>query len=80
MGRRLRSRAPDSGHYGVASDGGAEHWAIVASLVETCKINDVDPLAYLTDVLTRVVNGHPNRDIDQLLPWAYRAQALKAVA
>jgi hypothetical protein len=39
-----------------------------------------DPLAYLTDVLTRIVNGHPNRDIDQLLPWAYRAQALKAVA
>ncbi|WP_247385426.1 MULTISPECIES: transposase domain-containing protein, partial [unclassified Bradyrhizobium] len=49
-------------------------------LVETCKINDVDPLAYLTDVLTRIVNGHPNRDIDLLLPWAYRAQALKAVA
>ncbi|MHC2367420.1 hypothetical protein ACVIQT_002068 [Bradyrhizobium diazoefficiens] len=49
-------------------------------LVETCKLNDVDPLTYLTDVLTRIVNGHPNRDIDQLLPWAYRAQALKAVA
>jgi hypothetical protein len=64
----------------AGSDGGAEHWAVVASLVETCKINDVDPLAYLTDVLTRIVNGHPNRDIDQLLPWAYRAQALKAVA
>lgn len=41
---------------------------------------DVDPLTYLTDVLTRIVNGHTNRDIDQLLPWAYRAQALKAVA
>lgn len=52
----------------AGSDGGAEHWAIVASLVETCKLNDVDPLAYLTDVLTRIVNGHPNRDIDQLLP------------
>jgi transposase len=64
----------------AGSDGGAQHWAVVASLVETCKINDVDPLAYLTDVLTRIVNGHPNRDIDQLLPWAYRAQALKAVA
>lgn len=64
----------------AGSDGGAEHWAVVASLIETCKLNDVDPLAYLTDVLTRIVNGHPNRDIDQLLPWAYRAQALKAVA
>jgi hypothetical protein len=42
--------------------------------------NDVDPLGYLTDVLTRIVNGHSNRDIDQLLPWAYRKQDLKAVA
>lgn len=64
----------------AGSDGGAEHWAVVASLIETCKINDVDPLAYLTNVLTRIVNGHPNRDIDQLLPWAYRTQSLKAVA
>src|SRR3977135_3680833 len=64
----------------AGSDGGAEHWATVASLIETCKLNDIDPLAYLTDVLTRIVNGHPNRDIDQLLPWAYRKQELKAVA
>jgi transposase len=64
----------------AGSDGGAEHWAVVASLTETCKLKDVDPLAYFTDVLTRIVNGHPNRDIDQLLPWAYREQSLKAVA
>ena len=43
----------------AGSDGGAEHWAVIASLIETCKLNDVDPLAYLTDVLTRIVNGHP---------------------
>jgi hypothetical protein len=64
----------------AGSDGGAGHWATVASLIETCKLNDVDPLGYLTDVLTRIVNGHLNRDIDQLLPWAYRTQDLKAVA
>jgi hypothetical protein len=64
----------------AGSDGGAEHWATVASLIETCKLNDIDPLAYLTEVLTRIVNGHPNRDIDQLLPWAYRTHELKAVA
>ncbi|KQT20243.1 transposase [Bradyrhizobium sp. Leaf396] len=45
-----------------------------------CKPIDIDPLAYLTDVLTKIVKGHPNRDIDQLLPWAYRTQSLKAVA
>src|SRR5258705_4565311 len=64
----------------AGSDGGAEHWAIIASLIETCKLNDVDPLAYLTDVLTRIVNGHPNSNIDKLLPWAYRQPDLKAVA
>jgi transposase len=64
----------------AGSDGGAEHWAVLASLIETCKLNDVDPLAYLTDVLTRIVNGHPNSEIDQPLPWACRRQHLKAVA
>jgi transposase len=64
----------------AGSDGGAEHWAIIASLIETCKLNDVDPREYLADVLTRIVNGHPNRDIDRLMPWAYRPQHLKAVA
>jgi IS66 C-terminal element len=46
----------------------------------TCKLNDVDPLAYLTDALARIVNGHPNSDINQLLPWAYGRHELKAVA
>ena len=49
-------------------------------MIETCKLNDVDPLNYLTDVLSRIVNRHPNSAIDQLLPWAYRRQELKAVA
>jgi IS66 C-terminal element/Transposase IS66 family len=34
----------------TGSDGGAEHRATTASLIETCKLNDVDPLGYLTDV------------------------------
>jgi transposase len=65
----------------AGSDGGGEHWAIVASLVETSKLSGIDPLAYLTDVLTRIVNGHPNNQIDDLLPWTYApAAARKAVA
>ena len=65
----------------AGSDGGAEHWAVIASLIETCKLNGVEPLGYLADVLTRIVNGHPNSQIDELLPWAYiRAPELKAVA
>ena len=55
----------------AGSDGGAENWAAVASLVETCKLNAVDPQAYLSDVITKIVTGHPNSRIDELLPWAY---------
>jgi transposase len=65
----------------AGSDGGAEHWAVIASLIETCKLRGVEPHAYLTDVITRIVNGHPQGQIDDLLPWAYPATAdLKAVA
>ena len=55
----------------AGSDGGGEHWAIIASLIETCKLNAVEPQHYLTDVITRIVNGHPQSQIDDLLPWAY---------
>jgi hypothetical protein len=53
----------------------------IASLIETCKLNGVDPHVYLTGVIFKVVNGHPNRRIHGLLPWAYQAAtALKDVA
>ncbi|TXM56350.1 transposase, partial [Methylobacterium sp. WL120] len=65
----------------AGSDGGGEHWAVIASLIETCKLVGVEPHAYLTDVVTRIVEGHPQRRLDDLLPWAYPAMpALKAVA
>jgi transposase len=57
----------------AGSDGGGAHWAVLASLVETCKLNRVEPQAYLADVLSRLVNGHPNSRLDDLLPWAYVA-------
>jgi len=65
----------------AGSDGGAEHWAVLASLIETCKLIGVEPQAYLADVITRIVAGHPNSRLDELLPWTYPATpALKAVA
>jgi transposase len=65
----------------AGSDGGAEHWAAIASLIETCKLIGVEPHGYLADVITRIVNGHPQSRLDELLPWAYpAAAALKAVA
>jgi transposase len=65
----------------AGSDGGAEHWAVIASLIETCKLTGVEPHAYLVDVITRIVNGHPNSQLDELLPWAYpAAPAIRDVA
>jgi hypothetical protein len=65
----------------AGSDGGGEHWAVIASLIETCKLIGVEPRAYLADVITRIVNLHPNSQIDDLLSWAYpAAPALKLVA
>ena len=65
----------------AGSDGGGEHWAVIASLIETCKLCSVEPLNYLADVITRIVNGHLNTQIDDLMPWAYQANpALKNVA
>jgi hypothetical protein len=64
----------------AGSDGGGEHWAVVASLVETSKLNGVAPQAYLADVIARIVAGHPQSQIDDLLPWANATPPLKAVA
>jgi transposase len=55
----------------AGSDGGGEHWAVIASLIETCNLIGLEPHAYLADVITRIVNGHLNSKIDDLLPWAY---------
>jgi hypothetical protein len=48
--------------------------------VETCKPNGVDPQAYLAEVIDRIVAGHPQSQIDDLLPWASAPAPLKAVA
>jgi transposase len=56
----------------AGSDEGAHHWAILATLIECCKLHAVNPQAYLEDVLTRLVAGHPQSEIDQLTPWLWR--------
>jgi hypothetical protein len=42
---------------------------ILASLIETAKLSGIDPQAWLTDVLTRLVNLWPSNRLDELLPW-----------
>ena len=52
---------------------------IVASLVATAKLNGLEPPAWLTDVLERVVSGRSKAtELERLLPWAWKAQQLTA--
>ena len=59
----------------AGNDEGAENWAMLASLIETCKLHGINPHAYLTDVLTKLVNNWPNRRLAELLPWAWTPEA-----
>jgi transposase len=56
-------------HLFAGSDGGGARWATVCSLIETAKLNDVEPFAYLKDVLERMTEGHLMSRLDDLLPW-----------
>jgi transposase len=55
----------------ASGDDGGRRWAAAASLVETCKLNGVDPQRYFADLLTRLVDGWPNSRIDDLMPWRW---------
>jgi hypothetical protein len=53
----------------AGSDGGGRTWATIATLLATARMNQVDPLAWLTCTLERIANGWPNSRIDELMPW-----------
>lgn len=57
----------------ASSDIGGERWATLCSLIETCKMYDVEPYGYLHDVLQRMVNGYPVNRLNELLPWSWIA-------
>jgi hypothetical protein len=79
--RRARHPACHAGpqnHLFAGSDGGGARWATVASLIGTCKLNDVEPHAYLSDVLHRMVESHPASRLDDLLPWNWKREGVKA--
>jgi transposase len=56
----------------AGSDRGGRRAAIIYSLIITAKMNDVDPQAWLADVLARIAD-HPAQRIDDLLPWNWKA-------
>ncbi len=62
-----RKNALFAGH-----DEGGIAWGRIASLIETCKINGIEPFAYLKATLTAIANGHPQSRLDDLLPWNFK--------
>ena len=63
----------------AGSDEGGRRAAIIYTLIETARLNDVDPEAWLGDVINRIAD-HPNTKIDELLPWKWSAAGSKAIA
>ena len=60
------------------SDRGGQRAAVMYSLIVTAKMNDVDPQAWLADVLARIA-GHPAQRLDDLLPWNWAASKTSAI-
>jgi hypothetical protein len=65
----------------AGSDAGARRGAIANTLIQTCKLSGVDPLAWLTNVLQRIVSGQTrNHQLHALLPWNWRPPSTIAAA
>lgn len=56
----------------AGSEGGGNSWATIATPLQAAKMNDVDPLAWLTHTLLRIAKGWPAQDIEALMPWNFK--------
>jgi transposase len=56
----------------AGSDAGGARAAAIYSILQTAKLSDINPEAYLTDTLARIADGHPINRISELMPWAYQ--------
>jgi transposase len=74
MDRTPQSRVPDTRHHAVASDRGGERAAAMYGLIVSAKMNDIDPQAWLADVLARIADLPQNR-VHELLPWNWKDAA-----
>jgi len=57
----------------AGNDGGGRTWATVATVLQTCRMNDVDPQAWLTQTLERIAAGWPASKLEELMPWNFKA-------
>jgi transposase len=53
----------------AGSDEGGDNWAVIATLIENCKLSGINPLSWLTDTLAKLANGHPANGVGELMPW-----------
>ncbi|CAH2603437.1 transposase [Rhodovastum atsumiense] len=53
------------------SDPGGRRAACIYTIIETCKLNSIDPQAYLTDILGRIAD-HPIQRTSEMLPWHWK--------
>ena len=53
----------------AGSDEGGDNWAVIATLIENCKLSGINPHTWLTDTLARLANGHPANAVGELMPW-----------
>ena len=60
----------------AGSEGGGRTWATLATLLQTCKMNDVDPLNWLSQTLSRIAQGWPVTEIEDLMPWNFKSNAI----
>jgi transposase len=56
----------------AGSDGGGTTWAIIASLLQTAKMNDKDPQAWMTQTLERIAKGWSALELEALMPWNFK--------
>ena len=60
----------------AGSDRGGERTAIMYTFILTAKLNDIDPQAWLADILKRIAE-HPAQRLDELLPWNWKAEQME---
>lgn len=53
----------------AGSDKSGDNWAVIATLIEGCKLNAINPHKWLADTLSKLANGHPANSVGQLMPW-----------
>ena len=64
----------------LGSDKGGERAAVIYTLIESAKLNGLDPEAYLADVIDGMAKGHSINRIDELLPWNWQQSRVKLAA